>query len=439
MTSTIESSILACMANPRRDTYVQVLAMLAARWRGQSQAHSGEGEQLEQLAGRVAQFESAWALALACLAWREPDRRTPAAFLNAWQFARFAGNSGRFSRLNAASQLELSKAMWQDCASPAASIWYANALRQQRQFSAASDVLLDGIARFPNDPFIKFRLADLMLATGQAEAAQRLLRQLRPHFPFAREMMFITDIASPAPPGPDLFQSLDAGAAGIVCFAAADPVYMERYAPLYVQSMQRLAPQAHLHLHIIRDVQASLPQGVVAALAPHAARLTLTQRSTSMEGRDRQWQKAFFASERFLLLAEMLKKYQRPIFVTDIDIELLRDPATLLPLLSGQDFLHTGFNDSNEAWERYAGAAFLVAPTATSILFFEKMAQMLMALLNGHAQPWFADQIALFRLIEGGDIPCRIQYVHNLFSDAATPPADAYFRTLHADWQTPSH
>ena len=58
---------------------------------------------------------------------------------------------------------------------------------------------------------------------------------------------------------------------------------------------------------------------------------------------------------------------------------------------------------------------------------------MIITLLNNHPQPWFVDQIALFRLIEEGLTPAKCVCLENILTDTDSPKA--YFRILHASWE----
>ena len=50
------------------------------------------------------------------------------------------------------------------------------------------------------------------------------------------------------------------------------------------------------------------------------------------------------------------------------------------------------------------------------------------------AQPWFVDQIALFRLIEEGLTPAKCVYLELLLTDT-TPSTTGFFRILHGSWE----
>jgi hypothetical protein len=57
---------------------------------------------------------------------------------------------------------------------------------------------------------------------------------------------------------------------------------------------------------------------------------------------------------------------------------------------------------------------------------------MIITLLNNHPNPWFVDQVALFRLIEGGLTPAKFVYLKQILTDTDSP--NAYLRILHGSW-----
>ena len=143
---------------------------------------------------------------------------------------------------------------------------------------------------------------------------------------------------------------------------------------------------------------------------------------------------ALFASERFLFLAELLAKYNKPLLVTDIDVECIKNPMELFDRLGDGDIGLTKFGIVRDAWDRYPATAIVVRPTPAAIAFFQRLSGMVIALLNAHTQPWFVDQIAIFRLIEEGLTPAKCVHLELLLTDT-TPSATGFFRILHGSWE----
>lgn len=431
MIEQIDSAIRACQSKCDEANYRKVYdllgASLASGW------DDAQGDMAQRLIADTSRFECVWALTLLMMRWQS-GKQSAADFLNLWNTARFAGIPVEYSQLAIDTHLTLGRQLMATWPSSVPYILVGNLLRLSLQFSQAQDVYLAGLLRHPDDPFLKLRLADLYLATYQMESAQRLLRQLQPRYPYAREMMFLDH--APGPALASVFGPQDAGAADMVCFVAADPGYLQRYALEYGRSLRQFAGhKVHAHIHVVREAEHEMPAALVDAMGQVLGSATLTQRTLRFDNANPNWIKAMYASERFLVVAELLEKYNKPVLVSDIDVLFLRDPTALLARLGDHDFMYTNFRNTNEAWERYAATVMLIRPTPASIAFFKRMAAMVLSTLQTHPQPWFVDQIALFRLIEDGAEGCRPLFVDQLLGEGDTVASTAYFKILHASWQ----
>ena len=120
--------------------------------------------------------------------------------------------------------------------------------------------------------------------------------------------------------------------------------------------------------------------------------------------------------------------------MTDIDVECIKNPMELFDRLGDGDIGLTKFGIVRDAWDRYPATAIVVRPTQAAIAFFQRLSGMVIALLNAHPQPWFVDQIAIFRLIEEGLTPAKCVHLELLLTDA-TPSETGFFRILHGSWE----
>lgn len=418
-------------------SHAAVYGLLAQLHRSLEAGHEADRARARQLMFDFHDVECGWSLFLGSALWRNVGGG-PAEFTNIWNFARFSGTPGKTSRLDPAVHLAIASSALGGSSSAARYILIGNLLRLSHRYGAAEDSYLEGIARNPGDPFLKFRLADLYLATYRAAQAEALLRQLKANYPYAREMMFLDPPTLPAMP--TMFGELACGVVPLVCMVAADPVYVDRYAARYASSLrtQASAP-VHLHLHVISDSAAPPDDEIFTRVGPALQGATLTHRALQFGQANDNWRKAVYACERFLILAELLEKYQRPVLVSDIDVVVQRDPLALLAALDGYDLGYTTFRNTNEAWERYAATVLLVQPSARAIDFFRRAVSLVLGILRSHPQPWFVDQIVLFRLIEAAYADCRVRYLENILGEIDTPGNTAWFGILHGSWQAVNH
>lgn len=423
----------------------QLLVQLADRLRNlplcDTVLHSEVAAALEKFMVTSGTVEPVLGLLAGVRLWAAGHRETHD-FQNIWNCARYAGIESQFSAFTATQHLEWARnycpAGEDGVVDPAPFIIRGNALRQLHRHTEAESAYFEGLAACPDDPFLKFRLVDLWLMTYQHTRAEQLLASLRVRYPSAREMMFSLPVPDSAV-GPDNFlPELSAEGYEMVWLVAADPVYLQRYGLRLANGIASLsecgaARKIKLHVHCVTEPGKPVPVDILqdmSALLP----LHVTQRELNMTGLSPNQRKAVFASERFLFLAEMLGKYQRPMLVTDIDVDLLKNPIELIEQMGDADVAHTRFGIVREAWDRYPATALIFRPTEASIAFCKRLSGMIITLLNSHPNPWFVDQVSLFRLIEGGLTPARLACLELLLTDTDSPKA--YFRILHGSWET---
>ncbi len=313
---------------------------------------------LEQLMVACVNVEPVWALQAGVCLWAS-GRQQPHDFLNLWNCARYAGIESRFSAFTAEQHLQhlatLYGADFEHGQNPAPFIIRGNALRQLHRYGEAESAYLEGLSTYPDNPFLKFRLVDLWLMTYQHARANDLLASLRSRYPYALEHLFALPAPETAQAPGEVFTGLDAQGAELVWLVAADPIYIQRYGLRLAQGIAALLnaapdrPRIHLHVHGIVEAATPMPLDVLQAMAGVSTRLSVhfTQREVNLQGATANQRKAFFASERFLFLHELLQKYSRPMLVTDIDVDPIKHPAQLVSAMGDGNIKDTHFSCLN--------------------------------------------------------------------------------------------
>lgn len=436
----LSQSLLQHPAKPDAQQLVDVANGLRNLPLNGASSDSEVARTLEKFMRASATVEPVWGLLAGTRLWAVGQRQAHD-FHNVWNCARYAGIESRFSGFTATQHLQwvanLDRAAEAEHVDPAPFIVRGNALRQLHRHAEAESAYIEGLEACPEDPFLKFRLVDLWLMTYQHARAEQLLASLRTRYPSALEMMFCLPVVENAVGPENVLPELSADGAELVWLVAADPVYLQRYGLRLAEGIAQRAGNDHagkvkLHVHGVTEPGKPLPVDVLGAMAGLLP-LHVTQRELNLVGASPNQRKALFASERFLFLAEMLAKYQRPMLVTDIDVDPLKSPLDLIEQMGDADIAHTRFGTVREAWDRYPATALLFRPTAAAVAFCKRLSGMIITLLNSHPNPWFVDQIALFRLIEGGLTPAKLACLELLLTDTDSPRA--YFRILHGSWE----
>ncbi len=398
-----------------------------------------DGSSLKQLMLSCATTEPLWGLLLGLHLW-QLGCTNAADFHNVWNCSRYAGIQSRYSSLSATEHLANSTTLYgsvKGSSNAAQYIAAGNAYRQLHRYAEAECAYLQGLDVCVDDPFLKFRLVDLWLMTYQHDRAKQLLSSLRTRFPYAVEMLFQHPVPDGTQGPAQQLPHLKAEDANYVWMVAADPVYTERYGERLANSIAtarqaiREQSQLSLHVHVVNQPDKPTPVDVINKMN-ELLPINSTQRTLNLDAATDNQRSAVFASERFIFLAEILAKYNKPMLVSDIDVECLQDPYPLFSKMGDADIGYTRFHTVRDAWDKYPATVLLFKPTHAAIDFCKQLSGMIITLLNNHPHPWFVDQVALLRLIEGGLTPAKFVYLKHILTDTDSP--NAYFRILHGSW-----
>jgi len=427
--------VTAYRASPANEAHEEVTKQLVSLSAAGNTLAPDQGKALEALMVIAAKTEAVWGLLAGLTLWKSGGR-TLADFTNVWMLSRYSGIQSKFSPYPAIEHLCRVEPWSSNQAGPAPYVIRGNAYRQLHRYADAESAYLEGIEHFPADPFLKFRLVDLSLMTYQLGRARALLAGLRATYPYAREMMFSQPVPETAIGPQNVLPDLSAENAEFVWLVAADPVYAEKYGVKFARTVAaQTNGRAQVHFHVVRDIDTPPPAAVieaVKALVPMVG----TERTVKLAGVSPNQRSALFASERFLFLAELLAKYNKPLLVTDIDVECMKNPSELFQRLGNGDIGLTRFRVVRDAWDKYPATAIIIRPTSAAIEFCQKLSGMIISLLDNHPQPWFVDQVALYRLIEEGLTSAKVVLLEHILTDTEPPSPAGFFRILHGSWQS---
>lgn len=135
-----------------------------------------------------------------------------------------------------------------------------------------------------------------------------------------------------------LSQTYDSATVEHVYLVAADLKYCQMFIPTLIAQLKSLNLQGlHLHVHGIstdKDISQSADvkawQELKDSLINSNLSVTLTLNSVDFDGLNLQQRKSVYASERFRILPKLLKQYDTPILVADVDQLPLQDIGRLL-------------------------------------------------------------------------------------------------------------
>jgi hypothetical protein len=182
------------------------------------------------------------------------------------------------------------------------------------------------------------------------------------------------------------FRKLD----DLTILVSVDQYYFLRLGSEFLESVQKKAPGAHVHIHFC---DWDIPVGNV--LDDLAKRWGEIRISASSSHSGRMQRRTYYACARLLVLPDILTLTRSPVLMVDFDSTFRRDPRTLLPQLRDVD---VGVSESKgTSFWNIINASFLwVAPSSLGIQFAENVRRYLFSVLSSPESTWTADQTALW-------------------------------------------
>jgi hypothetical protein len=189
---------------------------------------------------------------------------------------------------------------------------------------------------------------------------------------------------------------------------AADPHYLKRFGPPFLESLARVEGPCALHVHLVDGGRADFD--AFAGAAPAGAAIHLT----GSLARSDHWavrKPPVYASARFLAGPHIVEWLARPTLVLDIDLQLMRPIAPFFETVRTHDFCCIIRPDGGPGGYCFAAATGF-AP-GQGVAMARLTGAYIAARFEAEAERlWFVDQAALFRAAvhlkqragrEGGD------------------------------------
>lgn len=227
---------------------------------------------------------------------------------------------------------------------------------------------------------------------------------------------------APVEPGEARARAKQIGARAVF-FVAADPNYIETYARLYAASvLQNTDVPSIVLMHVIGGA-ARLPE-IARAVGVEDERLlfcgddfdpaAVTTRCYETPPKGLMPRPvAHYQSVRFLKLGAVLRAFELPVFVSDIDLLLQRGVEDLLAGCKGADIVLNRNELSVNAGSRFTANLLLVNPTIRALIFSDFLAGYLGEKLAGAEVTRWIDQFGLtmaFQYISRAGDRAKIRY-----------------------------
>lgn len=198
-------------------------------------------------------------------------------------------------------------------------------------------------------------------------------------------------------------------------YLASDLKYFSRFTLQFLRALESKGIPADVHVHILDCSQADWPDLSAAVGAFKTIRVALSVEDSGAAAQGEALAKVYFHAVRFIRFYAELKRTGRPMWLLDVDVDLLQDPLPLLQRLDGHDLALQTNPCSFDPASKFKAFCVGIAPTVRGLAFLRRVAAYIFYWQRRGEWWWGIDQVALFS-----------SYVHDV-SHGQTP------RTLFLD------
>lgn len=272
-----------------------------------------------------------------------------------------------------------------------------NRLRQAGQAIDALQAYRQAQGLEPGIPFAYSRAGCLLAKSGELEAAEA---------EFAKARALCDWVESGIRLAPAFFETLPAyrhrfdlvqraGGGGRLALVGCDAGYFKRYAARLKQSLDRHeGGTVGLHVHLVHPDAECLAQAQELGMG-------ISLETPDFAGHSRNFVNTYYASARFLVLAELLAAYGRPLLVMDVDAKVLKPLAPLWEILEGGDMAIRRWQGLMvDPWNEPQANLVGVNPTPMGQAFAASLARFLAFFVAKGQLFGFFDQTAIYSALK---------------------------------------
>jgi tetratricopeptide (TPR) repeat protein len=184
----------------------------------------------------------------------------------------------------------------------------------------------------------------------------------------------------------------------VVIFFAVDNTYFWQHALVLLGSLGRRSPSTKCHLHVINpDPRVPRAVEIIARMLPELE-LSYSYEQVDFEGCSRDHVRTYYASIRFVRLAEIFARSPAVYFCLDADCIVRDDLAARVSALEIAD-VGVRMRYDEKPHLTVAAGALVLRPTAAAAKFIDRVATLIGRTLEAREAAWFLDQIVLSHVL----------------------------------------
>lgn len=292
-----------------------------------------------------------------------------------------------------------------DPADHEAAVTIANAYSARGEFEKARRVLAQTV-KLTAEPAVTSALGVAIGRSGISEWGAKAIAQARTYGPDPLGTFWLAQFdTDKVKRDPDLYRASEvtlpkSAAERVTVFVCMDTNYCQLYLPSLAASIAANSPETNLHVHIVDpdDRARKCLQIAEAMLGPD--RVSHGFETPSLKRFDSEQRKTYFASIRFVRLAELMRAAPGPYFVMDADNIVRGDLSISRSLMRRADVLIRN-RFSIEPHLAVAACGILLADSDATRDFMDRTAGYILDAFYTRHVAWYLDQIALTYALKG--------------------------------------
>lgn len=179
-------------------------------------------------------------------------------------------------------------------------------------------------------------------------------------------------------------------------FLSSDQKYFARFTLPFLHELEDAGVPLDVHVHILDGDEAEWREIHGRVSSFRCVGITLTAEASGASARSRVYARLYYHAVRYVRLFQELRRTQRPMWVLDCDVRMLRDPRPLLASLAGYDLALTTSPEFLHPHIKINASCVGFAPSPLGLAFARNVAAYIVYWKDRGTWGWGVDQAALY-------------------------------------------
>jgi tetratricopeptide (TPR) repeat protein len=203
----------------------------------------------------------------------------------------------------------------------------------------------------------------------------------------------------------------------VVIFFAADNNYFWQHVLVLLGSLGRHSPNIKCHVHVINpDPRVASAVQVITKMLPDLG-LSYSYEHVDFEGCSEVYIRTYYASIRFVRLAEIFARSQATYLCLDADCIVRDDVRARVSVLDVAD-IGVRMRYHEQPHLTVAAGVLMLRPTAAAAKFIDRVSTLISRTLEAREAVWYLDQVVLSHVLRDlGDREVRVSQLDMTYID----------------------